>query len=125
MPIRRSVQAYQTATPIEQAMWTLAAVPMAIIVPALLRWMMASLADAGRGYAGIPALASRMAVRATETLVHWAGIGILGALAMFCVAMAAACLRDSRGPRGIPTWVVAETYVAAAIVAGAGVLWLA
>lgn len=123
MPIRRSVHAYRAATPFEQAAWTLAAIPVAVITPLLLQWIFRGIADAGRGQAGFPAAATRMALHATELLVHWMGIGILAGLAAFCAAMAAARLRGGRSS-DIPGWAVAETYAIGAVIAVCGLLWL-
>lgn len=125
MPIRRSVQAYRAATPFEQAAWTLAAVPVAVMTPVLLQWIFRGIADAGRGQAGFPAAATRMALHATEQLVHWLGIGVLAGLAAFCAALAATFVRDARGrSQGVPGWAVAETYAVGAVLALAGLLWL-
>lgn len=125
MPIRRSIHAYRSATPFEQAAWTLAAVPVAVLVPVMLRWMIASIAEAGRGQAGYPAAATRLAVDATAALVQWIGLAILGGLGMGCVAMAVAYLRGPRRSAGIPGWAIAETYAVGAAAALAGLLWLA
>jgi hypothetical protein len=123
MPIRRSIHAYRAATPFEQAGWTLSFVAAAIVVPALLRWLLGSIAAAGMGQAGYPAAAARMAVDATGLLIQWIGAGILAALALLCGWLAAAYLRGGRGA-GIPGWAVAETYALGAVAALAGLLWL-
>lgn len=124
MPIRRSVQAYQAATPIEQALWTLAAIPLAVAVPAALQWVIGGIAGAGQAQPGTFQAAARMAVQATESVVHWLGIGILAGLAAVCAAMAALYLKDADRSRGIPAWVVAQAYVLGAVAALAGLLWL-
>lgn len=124
MPIRRSISAYRAATPFEQAGWTLAFVVTAIVVPALLRWMLGSIAAAGAGQAGIPAEASRMAVDATRLLVQWAGVGVLAGLAVLCGSLAVSYLRGNGERTGIPRWAVAETYAIGAVAALAGALWL-
>lgn len=125
MPIRRSIKVYRAATPFEQAGWMLAFVAAAIIVPALLRWVLGSVAAAGGGQAGYPAQAARMAVDATGLLIQWIGAGILAGLAGLCAWMAAAYLRGrGDGTGGIPRWAVAETYAVGAVAALAGLLWL-
>lgn len=124
MPIRRSIHAYRAATPFEQAGWTLAFVAAAIIVPALLRWVLGSVAAAGAGQAGYPAEVARMAVDATRLLVKWAGIGILAGLAVMCLSLAVSYLRGTGERTGIPRWAVAETYAIGAVAALAGLLWL-
>jgi hypothetical protein len=125
MPIRRSIHAYRAATPFEQAGWTLASVAAAIAVPALLQWVLGSIAAAGAGQAGYPAQAARMAVDATRALVSLAGTGILAALALTCLGLAVSYVRGT-GERGggVPGWAVAETYAVGAMVALAGLLWL-
>lgn len=125
MPIRRSVHAYRAATPFEQAAWMLALIPAAVVVPVLLRWTLGSIADAGRGQAGVPAAVTRMTLRAAGELVHWMGIGILAGLAALCAALMVASLRDARGrSAGIPGWAVADTYLVGTMMALAGLLWL-
>lgn len=124
MPIRRSIQAYQASTPIEQALWTLGVIPLAIAVPAALQWLIAGIARAGQGQAGLPAAAARVAVQATGALVHWIGIGVLIGLAATCAVMAAAYLKDADRSRGIPAWAVAQAYALGAAAALAGLLWL-
>lgn len=124
MPIRRSINAYRSGTPFEQAGWTLAFVAAAIVVPALLRWMLAGIAAAGGGQAGYPAAVARMAVDATSLLIQWIGIGILAALAGLCVWLTVGYARGARGRgTGIPGWAVAEAYAVGALAALAGVLW--
>jgi hypothetical protein len=123
MPIRRSINAYRAATPFEQAGWTLAFVAAAVTVPSLLRWMLASIAEAGRAEAGFAAVAARMAVHATGQLVQWIGMGVLAGLAVLCAFSAAAALRSRGG--GIPAWAVAETYVIGTAIALGGLAWLA
>lgn len=123
MPIRRSINAYRTATPFEQAGWTLAFTAIAIAVPALLQWLLRSLAAEGRAQTGYPAAAVRMAVDATGQLIHWIGLGILAAMAALCVWLAVSYARGHERT-GVPRWVVAETYVLGAVAALAGLLWL-
>jgi hypothetical protein len=123
MPIRRSVRAYRSATPFEQAGWTLAFVASAVAVPAMLRWLLWSLADSGAGRADYPATAARMAVAATAGLVQWVGIAILGGLAVLCAAMALSYARG-RTSDGIPGWAVAETYAVGAAASLAGLVWM-
>ncbi|HEX6042139.1 hypothetical protein [Longimicrobium sp.] len=124
MPIRRSINAYRAATPFEQAGWTLAFTVAAIAVPALLRWLLGSLADEGRAQTGYPAAAARMAVHATNQLIQWIGLGILAATAVLCVMLAVSYARGTRERTGIPRWVIAETYAVGAVAALAGLLWL-
>ncbi|HST60507.1 MAG TPA: hypothetical protein VLK84_17535 [Longimicrobium sp.] len=125
MPIRRSIKVVRAATPFEQPGWMLACVAAAIVVPALLRWVLGSIAAEGGGHTGYPAAAARMAVDATGLLVQWIGAGILAALAGLCAWMAVAYLRGrGGGTGGIPRWAVAETYAIGALAALAGLLWL-
>jgi hypothetical protein len=125
MPIRRSIDAYRSGTPFEQAGWMLATVAAAVTIPALLRWMLRSIAAAGRGEHGYPAAAARMAVDATGLLVQWIGAGILAALAVLCAWLAIGHARGARGRgTGIPGWAVAEAYAVGAVAALAGLLWL-
>lgn len=124
MPIRRSIDAYRSGTPFEQAGWTLAFVAAAIAIPALLRWMLDSIAAAGGGQAGYPAAAARMAVDASSLLIQWIGVGILAAMAGLCVWLMIGYARRERGRgTGIPGWAVAEAYAVGALVALAGLLW--
>lgn len=125
MPIRRSIKAYHDATPFEQAGWMLAFVAAAIIIPALLRWVLGSVAAEGGMDAGYPGAAARMAVDATGLLVQWIGAGILAGLAVLCAWLAVAWLRGTRGrSQGVPGWAVAETYALCAVAAVAGLIWL-
>jgi hypothetical protein len=126
MPIRRTIHAYRAATPFEQAGWTLGFVAAAVAVPAVLRWVLGSIAAAGRGEPGLAAEAGRLAVHATGVLVQWLGMGILGALGLLCAWSAVAYARGWRGRgTGIPGWAIAETYALAAAAAFGGLLWLA
>jgi hypothetical protein len=125
MPIRRSINAYRAATPFEQAGWMLAFVAAAIAVPAMLGWLLGSIAAAGTGQAGYPAAVARMAVDAMSLLIQWIGAGILTGTALLCAWLAAEYVRGARGRgTGIPRWAVAETYVLGAVAALAGLLWL-
>lgn len=124
MPIRRSINAYRAATPFEQAGWTLAFTAIAIAVPAALRWLLASLADAAHGQTGYPAVAARTAVHATGQIVQWIGLAILAATALLCLWSAIAFARGTRERAGIPRWVVAETYAVGAVAALIGLAWL-
>lgn len=125
MPIRRSVQAYRAAAPMEQALWMLTAIPLAVAIPTLLRWTLQSIADAGRGEGGVPASVSRTAMHAAATLVQWVGIGVLAGLAIACAATAVTYAADARRSRGVSTWAVAEMYALGVLAALAGLLWLA
>jgi hypothetical protein len=124
MPIQRSVQAYRTATPIEQALWTLAAIPLAVAVPAALQWILRGIAHAGWGQAGYAAAQARAAVLAAEALVHWVAAGVLVVLTATCAVMAIAYLKDAGRSRGIPAWAVAQAYGLGAAAALGGLLWL-
>ena len=124
MPIRRSIDAYRSATPFEQALWMLGFTAAAVAMPAALRWLLGSVAQAGAGQASYPAAAARMAVDATGLLIRWIGIGILAGLAGLCAWLAAAYLRGRRGRTGVPRWAVAEVYALGSVAALAGLAWL-
>lgn len=125
MPIRRSIDAYRSATPFEQALWMLGFTAAAVAMPAALRWLLGNVAQAGAGQAGYPAAAARMAVDATGLLIQWIGIGILAGVAGLCAWLAAAYLRGRRERgTGVPRWAVAEVYALGAVAALAGLAWL-
>jgi len=107
----------------EDAQVLLVLAAIASFIPGLVGAVLDSLA-AGIAGTGFPAEIARAALSGIALLTRVIGTGILGVLALACVASAVVHVRSTgRDPASDTNWALAALYAAGAAVAAAGLLF--
>jgi hypothetical protein len=115
----------ESGADLDRAEGTLVFALLAGIVPALLAWLLAGVGGAAMDSAAGPAAAAAPLLLAAATLVRWIGVGVLVLIVPVYAGLAIAQHRRAHGlAPELSAWALAEVYVASALAALVGFLWL-
>jgi hypothetical protein len=113
------------ADDLNRAEGTLLFAALAGVVPALFAWLLASLAGSVSAAAPEPMAGVAAVLLAVATLVRWIGVGVLILVVPVLLGLSLVQHRRAHGVAPeLSAWALAEVYVAAAVVALMGFVWL-
>jgi hypothetical protein len=113
------------ADDLDRAEGTLLFAALAGIVPALFAGLLASLAGSVSASAPEPMAGVAALLLAVASLVRWIGVGVLILVVPVLLGLSLVQHRRAHGRAPeLSAWALAEVYVAAAVVALIGFLWL-